>query len=679
MALSNVFSTDNSNIKYQIELIQNSQSIANNTSNITVKIYIYRINTGYETYGTGTISYKINGVSYTQALDSDDKITSTKKVFATKTVTINHSADGSKTVACSASISHSQFSSSNNSYNFRLTTIPRASTPTTVGTVNIGSAIQINTNRESSSFTHKITYKFGSATGTIGNSVGSTINWTIPASLANQIKTATSGTLTITCETYNDSTKIGTKSITRTACVPNTSAFKPSISSVTLSEGNSANTLGAYIQGISKLKVVTAASGGYSDISSIKVEVEGSSYTGATITSGVLKKSGSATVRITVTDSRKRTATTTKSYSATAYTAPKITTFKAVRCLQDGTETDEGEYLKVNIVTSITSITGNTTSLSLGYKEVSATDFTNVVSSFLDTTPAYSYSTSFVTNEIFSNNKRYNLLLTIGDKFSSVSKAVLIGTDSPVYDVKADKTAICFGGVANESNVFDIRFPKTILSKNVYMESGGDQSTEKNIYFSNENDETAAYKHNCKLYGGNGTSTTSIGFWDSLREELIWQYRTDTQMLVFNEAMSITGFDTIATATIDSNVTLSSTDTTHLSLTSATIVGGGLTLSGGGIIIGAGISHVKISASAYYTTDYTEGDKAHLNITRNDEVVASAMENLPTTYQTLSIAPKIIAVSEGDKIGLAVRNQTAGRGVINNSSNTTYLTVEVIK
>lgn len=678
MALSSVFSTDNSNIKYQIELIQNSQSIANNTSSVTVKIYIWRTNSGYTTYGSGSVNYKINGVSYTQALTSSDKINSTKKAFVSKTITIKHNADGFKTVACSASISHSQFNSGTNSHNFVLTTIPRASTPTTVGTVNIGSAIQINTNRASSSFTHTLSYKFGSATGTIATGVGSTYNWTLPNSLANQIKNTTSGTLTITCDTYSGSTKIGTKSITRTAYVPNISTFKPSISAATLSEANTANTLGQFIQGISKLKVATTAGGGYSDISSVKVEIEGKSYTGTSITSSVLKNSGAATVKITVTDSRKRTATTTKSYSVVAYSAPKITKFSAVRCLADGTVTDEGEYLKVDITTAITSITNNTTSLALKYKAVTATSFTNVVNTKLDTTPSFNYTTSFITNEVFSNNARYNLQLTIGDKFNTINKAVLIGTDTPLCDLKADGTAICWNGVANNSNVFDIRFPKTILSKNVYMESEGDQSAEKNVYFSNENDKTATYKHNCKLYGGNGTSTTSIGFWDNLRGEFIWQYRTDTQRLVFNEAMNITGFDTIATATIGSSVTLSSTDTTHLSLTSATIAGGGLTLSGGDIVIGAGISHVKISASAYYTTGYTAGDKAHLNITRNDVVVASAMENLSATYQTLSIAPKIITVSEGDKIGLAVRNQTGARGVINNSSDATYLTVEVI-
>lgn len=679
MAYSSVFSTDNQYIKYQIELIQNSQNITNNTSNITVKIWIYRTN-NYETYGSGTITYKINGTTYTEALDSNDKITSTKKAFATKTVTINHSADGSKTVACSASISHSQFSSSTNSYNFKLTTIPRASTPTTVGDVNIGSAIQINTNRASSSFTHTLTYKFGSASGTIATGVGSTYNWTIPVSLANQIKSATSGTLTITCQTFSGSTSIGTKSITRTAYVPNTAAFKPTISAVTINEANTTNKLAQYIQGISKLKVVTTAAGGYSDINSIKVAIEGTTYTGSTITSGVLKNSGAATATITATDSRGRTVTITRTYSVSAYTAPKITSFTATRCLANGTVTDEGEYLKIDITTAITSVTNNATSLTLGYKLKTATSYTNIANTKLDTTPTYSYTTSFVTTEVFSNNNRYDILLTLKDSFSTVTKSISIGTASPVYDIKADGSAICFGGVANESDTFDIRFPTTILSPNVYLESRKDQSTEKNIHFSNVDDTAATNKHNCKLYGGNGGSTSSIGVWDITRNQGVWTYRTGNQALDFNPNVRKTGFDSICIAGIASNYSISSTNTEQLTLTATAneIIGTGLTVSGGTIVIGANIAAVKICASIYCSSGYMAGDKIHMNILKNGSVVATAITNCTATYFTLSVPTKIISVSQGDTISLAIRNEMGARGVIGNSRNATFLTCEVV-
>lgn len=454
MALSSVFSTSNQYIKYQIELIQNSQSIANNTSNVTVKIWIWRTNSGYTSRGSGTITYSINGTTYTQALTSDDKITSTKTAFATKTVTVNHNADGSKAVVCSASISHEVFSAGTNSYNFTLTTIPRASTPTTVGTVNIGSAIQINTNRASSSFTHTLTYKFDSTSGTIATNVGSTYNWTIPASLANQIKSATSGVLTITCDTYSGSTKIGTKSITRTAYVPNTAAFKPTISSVTVSEGNTLNTLGVYIQGISKLTVTIAATGGYSDIGNIKTEIEGNSYTGTTITSNILKNSGAATVKVIVTDTRGRSVEKTLSYTSNAYQSPTINVFRVSRCLSDGTLDEDGEYVKVDIGTVISDINNNATALQLSYKEENATTYTTITDSNLNNSPPYEYSTSFVVSGItFSSDNLYNFKLVLSDTFSSVEKSASISTAKPIIDIKADGTGVAFFKVCKNSGV----------------------------------------------------------------------------------------------------------------------------------------------------------------------------------------------------------------------------------
>lgn len=85
----------------------------------------------------------------------------------------------------------------------------------------MGSATTISISRASSSFTHTLTYSFGSATGTITTKATSTsVSWTPALALANQIPSTTSGTCTITCDTYNGSTKIGTKTCTLTLTVP---------------------------------------------------------------------------------------------------------------------------------------------------------------------------------------------------------------------------------------------------------------------------------------------------------------------------------------------------------------------------------------------------------------------------------------------------------------------------
>ena len=46
-AVSGNFATDNTYIVYWIEIIQNSQNIVNNTTNVTVKVWCKRTNTGF--------------------------------------------------------------------------------------------------------------------------------------------------------------------------------------------------------------------------------------------------------------------------------------------------------------------------------------------------------------------------------------------------------------------------------------------------------------------------------------------------------------------------------------------------------------------------------------------------------------------------------------------------------
>ena len=103
--------------------------------------------------------------------------------------------------------------------------------------VNLGSAVTIYTNRQSTATTHTLLYSFGSASGTIASNVGASVSWTPPLSLASQIPNATSGICTITCQSYNGGTLTGTRTCTVTLNVP--SSVVPSISAVTVEDTNS--------------------------------------------------------------------------------------------------------------------------------------------------------------------------------------------------------------------------------------------------------------------------------------------------------------------------------------------------------------------------------------------------------------------------------------------------------
>ena len=105
---------------------------------------------------------------------------------------------------------------------------------TSASSVNMGSAVTIYTNRVSTSTTHTLLYTFGNTSGTIATNVGASVNWAPALTLAAQIPNATSGTCTITCQSYNGGTLTGTRTCTITLNVPAT--VVPSISSVTVED-----------------------------------------------------------------------------------------------------------------------------------------------------------------------------------------------------------------------------------------------------------------------------------------------------------------------------------------------------------------------------------------------------------------------------------------------------------
>lgn len=347
---SGAMSTSNGYIKYRIELTLNSQDVANNRSNVTVAIQVWRTN-GYTTYGSGTAYCTINGSTYTASIDSSDRFSynSYTQVFS-KTLNISHDSDGSKTLSMSARIEHSQFSSSTQSWSQALNTIPRASIPTlSSGSINYGEGVTIYTNRKSSSFTHTIRYNWNGHTGIIATGVETSYYWVIPNSFMNYIPSSTSTTGTIYVDTYSGSNKIGTKSISLKTNVP--SSIKPSISTVDHSEyvGSVASKVGSYVQGISRLSIaINGASGSYSSsIKSYKLSFDGETYNSRTATSGVISSSGSLKIIGTVTDSRGRTASKSITVNVLSYEPPKLTSFAVERCNSDGTANELGEYAKI--------------------------------------------------------------------------------------------------------------------------------------------------------------------------------------------------------------------------------------------------------------------------------------------------------------------------------------------
>ena len=214
---------------FWVQWSQNSQNIEDNS---TIINWSCGFHPGHKYYlnAIKMSSVVINGVevysggTYSNITDYQDR------TFASAAMKIAHNPDGSKsfTVSGFSGWIYESGTTYASSQTFTLPTIPRASS-VSCSTANIGSNATITISRASSSFTHTLSYTFGSLSGTIATKTSSTsVSWTIPTTFYAQIPNDKSGTGTITCYTYNGSTLIGSKPTYFTATV-NESASKPTL------------------------------------------------------------------------------------------------------------------------------------------------------------------------------------------------------------------------------------------------------------------------------------------------------------------------------------------------------------------------------------------------------------------------------------------------------------------
>lgn len=135
----------------------------------------------------------------------------------------------------------------------------------------------------------------------------------------------------------------------------------------------------------------------------------------------------------------------------------------------------------------------------------------------------------------------------------------------------------------------------------------------------------------------------------------------------------------IMTASLTSGQTVSATSGTVL-LDSSTKVGDKLTFSNNEIVIGTGVTKVKVSANMRISTSVANAIGVNLNVCKNGEVIASNRTSLGSkSYDGLTTAPCLIEVSVGDTICMQWWFSTSQSVTISGTTGSTYLTVEVVE
>lgn len=381
-----------------------------------------------------------------------------ERTFASGTMEIDHEGDGSKTFTVSA---FSGWLYGNGDYNapaqsFELPTIPRATVPS-MGAATIGEEVTISLPRASGTFTHKLTYSFGSASGTIGSDLGTSAVWRLPESLAAQIPNDPGGTGTLTCVTYSGSTMIGSKTIAFTASVPGSMkpALTPGWATVTYdNSGTKASAIRAWVQGYSKARAefddsrITCKQGasvrGYS-ITYLGKTVSESPY--RTETMG----GTAATVRCTVTDSRGLSAYEDFEIAIHPYAPPALTGARLYRADGDGAESDSGTHIAGRATANYSSIGGENAATIRGYWKA-------VGGSYGSGEALSSGVTGIISGSaVISTERSYVAKLVITDSLGNTAEFEdSIPTERVAFHLKEGGNGAAFGKVAETERVLEL-------------------------------------------------------------------------------------------------------------------------------------------------------------------------------------------------------------------------------
>ena len=383
--------------------------------------------------------------------------------------TLTHDANGKRTLTGSAkcAIAGSVINSSLSGYSVALPTIARASSISVSGNT-MGSPITIKISSASSSFTHTLTWKFGDKTGTIDKpkTSKSSIEWKPPISLASQIPDATSGSGTISCTTYNGKTKIGQKSISFTLKVP--SNIVPSIDSFVASiESTKPANCGLYVKNHSTVRWDVSASGAYnSTIKKCVISGQNLSYTSTkssnsySATSSTLTIAGKKTYKVTVTDSRGRTASKTSDITIEDYNPPVITSISSFRSDEKGNLNGSGEHITHQLTSSFYTLNRkNKIKIEVFSKESSEPTYSNSVTIKDDSNKTVSYTYTYPTDVSFSVNSTYDFKIVISDSVGkSATVYTHVGTKNIPLNISSNNNSVAIGGLAKTVNGNNGRF-----------------------------------------------------------------------------------------------------------------------------------------------------------------------------------------------------------------------------
>ena len=468
--MASIYSSTSKGWKLRLDWAITGQSISNNRSTISLDLWIYD-GTGYSQNESANEAYYI--IQGEKRWNPYNYSTTGWYKLGSKSITVNHNTDGTKSVTLTAEWDcgfDSSYTPRHLSLSDTVTlkTIPRASVVSAAKTGTLGTALTISLNRKSENFTDKLYYKIGSnPVGLITSDAGTSYSWTPPINLATNAPNSTTLSVTIISNTYNGDDYVGRSECQVTLSVPE--SVVPTLSAAISDPTGVQGTYGGYVQLRSKIQVaITAAGVQGSTIKSYSIKV-GNVYTSnaSSGTTGYLPNSGTLAITCTVTDSRGRSASQSQNITVLAYTKPTISAISAARCNQDGTANRAGTYGKVTFSASITPLSNiNTAAYAVQYREVGADSWSTADSPAAGNFAPADVSVVFPADK----NKRFEVRVVSTDAFESIGSSI---RDLPaayaLYHLAKHLISVGIGRLCDKVNAFQVGLD-AYFDKNVQVE-----------------------------------------------------------------------------------------------------------------------------------------------------------------------------------------------------------------
>jgi hypothetical protein len=422
-----------------LRLTVNEQSVDVNNNQSTLVWSLQLIKGSYSSWTSTPIGWSANigGVGYSGAYTFDFRSESSHLIAQTTTV-LNHDVNGDLHITVSGHTDYTGTSVGGPTdavATFDGTHIARASSASFTNPMTIGQTYTITINRASTAYTHTVQWFFGNLSQTMAVNVATSVNWTPDPTLMQQIPNSTSGVGTIRIITYNGASQIGIRDFSVTLVAPATAV--PSFTDITYSDSNSdvASKVGAFVKGMSQPAINIVGAAGYqgSTISSYKITMDGQTINGQSGTLGnALATAGSSPIVGTVTDSRGRTFSMTKTATVLDYAPPLIISSSTQRSDSSGTPSEEGTYVRVNINASASSLMVSGTEKNQLVYKISTRQRGGTVWTLQKTVTIASGVTfnGYDTISPYPLEQSFEILIEVSDKFntSSIQSTIATGT-----------------------------------------------------------------------------------------------------------------------------------------------------------------------------------------------------------------------------------------------------------